>query len=156
MKTLLPLPIALLCAFACEEGVILTGNVTVPVDVQALFSKEAPGRVVIRAGRADSLLLIETVAVLCAPESEPIQIPIASKALGCARESRVEALVDRLPADQKLPCGSVSAKTGGLLRERVVASAEQTIFPGKNPSSCDSGEASFSLTVRPVTTNVSP
>jgi hypothetical protein len=155
----LALSIAVL-GVACEHGIVLRGQVNVPLEVQRAFSKESPGIVVMGGGFGGGTISAQLLAVLCEPTAAPLAIPFLQEQMGCAAEGTAWFKVTRL-ADrdrQSLACGIRQENFDALIngrritvpdsfdKNKVVADAAVTIFRGKG-GSCRNGDETISATV---------
>jgi len=131
---------------ACEQAVSIQGQVQVPLEVQRLFSRERPGRVVAwweHGGGPQHLI------TLCGEDTANLSTPFQITSFGCVWESVVVAMADLVPAASvaTVTCGGVDSTTGGALRTDALAEAEAIVFAGKKSGSCRSGETTVSLTL---------
>jgi hypothetical protein len=150
-QPLLALMATALFLASCEQSITLSGSVTVPADVQKLFSSSEPGRVAVWVRRSDGNSWIDSrlLFVLCDPKEEPLVVPFRISKLQCAHEAIVEARVDRVPA-RLVPtsrCGLFTGSSADLSGDGTLASASQIVFPGEKGGSCTSGAATVDLRV---------
>lgn len=134
-------------ATSCEQAVELSGTVTVPVDVQQLFSVEQPGVVVVWMTKAGGF---SSLRYLCGSLEQPLTLPYRIDQLGCAEEQAVEARAFRVgPRDLgRVRCDAPDmASVGGGLRGEELAYGTSTIFPGEDSSPCDSGATTADVTM---------
>jgi hypothetical protein len=145
---------------ACEHGITLRGQVTVPVEVQQQFSKDAPGIVVMGGGFGGGTLTAQLLAVLCDPQPTALIIPFSQSQHGCAAEGTAWFTLTRLaPADRAtLTCGIQQENFNALVnggrvtvpdsfdRVKAVAEATVTVFKGEG-GSCHDGDESVSTTL---------
>jgi|GEM_PF-3926511 len=138
---------SLVLAAGCENGVSITGQVIVPVDVQQLFSPEQPGVVVLRATKVGGG---GSLRYLCAPQSQELTVPYSINKFGCVAEQLVEARAFRVKPNElgDVHCDDpvvVSRASTGLLGEELAYGAA-TIFRGEG-GPCDSGSTTADVTM---------
>jgi hypothetical protein len=146
------LAMALSGTLSCEHSVTIKGTVTVPVAVQQRFSSADRGRLVIWAEDAPTASPIggETIHILCDPGSVDLRLPFDLTKFSCANEVSVQAMVFSLSGPHfatyaALPCGPVSAPTGGADPADAIAYGEQLVsVPG---GACPNGTAVADITV---------
>jgi hypothetical protein len=133
---------------ACENAVTITGTITIPVEVQELFSIEQPGKLELwgtKLGGGGKAVL----PYLCAASDHPLMVSYQFTTFGCAAEQEVQARAFRVAPD-RLPdvrCGEPSSKSsGGLLGEELAYGAT-VIFQGRTGGSCQSASAVADLTL---------
>lgn len=143
----------------CEHGFRLRGQATVPGEVQRMFSPEAPGLLVMGGGQGGATVSPELLAVLCAPASAEMPVPLAYDRLGCATEGTLWFKV--------IPLGSVAARPACGIRQEnywamfnrnqvprldeqpVLAQASVTIFKGRTGGWCRNGEETLKVVLAP-------
>lgn len=145
----------------CEHGISLRGQVQIPGDVQAQFSKDAPGLVVFGGGFGNGTLSAQLLAVLCDPTPQPLAIPVALEQRGCAAEGTAWFKVTKLaPGDRAgLTCGVHQEDFDALVnshrisvpasfdKDHVVAQTTVTIFKGGS-GVCRNGVDTIDATVK--------
>jgi hypothetical protein len=144
---------ACLISGACHPGgVKLAGTVTVPVEVQRLFSAADPGRVVVYGQPADGggWFAQRTLRYLCDPGAEPLMLSFeVEDDYACAVQATFRADIDHVPtaAMNRVKCGQGDEITGSFVRENVVATGSQPLFPDKARDGCEGGSATVEVTV---------
>jgi hypothetical protein len=156
---------ALVAVTGCEHGFTLRGNVLVPAAVQARFSAEAPGLLVMGGGKGSATVGPEVLAVLCAPTgSEPqhtFNVPLFYDRMGCATEGELwfKAVPLGKPEGAPLACGIRQESYAALLNRKqvprldglpTVAGASVTIFKGRTGGACRNGEDTVSVALVPT------
>jgi len=134
--------------------IVVDVTVHVPVEIQALHSKEAPGRLVVGIVAAKSTVPVYSLGVLCEPSTEPLVAHLHHEGFGCAKAGSVRAWV--VPATDPGNKSSVACgmETGyhnvGPNPTKASPTGAASIFE-KNTSSvgCSSGSASVEITVQP-------
>jgi hypothetical protein len=143
-------------SFACEQMVTISGNVTVPVEVQQRFGPETKGRLVVLTSYAESGGTIggRTSFVFCGAGSAAVTVPFNLEDFGCISEINVEALVfpiaDHPPEKflASLPCGPADASPAGAGRpQEAVAYGRQVIWQGRRGGGCKSGTQTVEFAV---------
>ena len=97
MTKRLLLATVLLGAAACEHGVDLEGTVTVPVEVQELFSADAPGQLVVVATVPTVGELRDDRSVFCVPQDQDRRVQVKTFDFGCAPAGTVTVSAYALP-----------------------------------------------------------
>jgi hypothetical protein len=141
----------LLSGLGCDNIVEVNGTITVPPDVQMLFSSTKPGRVIFYAARKDVAdeFARGTAIFLCDPRPDPIVVPIRASSVGCMREADFEVLVDQVPDEWlgSVKCGEGEEGAPFVPRDRVLAHGTQRVFDGERAGDCKSGRATVAVTV---------
>jgi hypothetical protein len=145
----------------CEHGITLRGQVSVPVEVQQQFSKDAPGILVMGGGFGGGTISAQLLAVLCEPQPQELSVPFSQSQNGCAAEGTAWFKLTRLaPADRAgLSCGIRQENFDALInthritvpdsfdKDKVVADASVTIFKGQG-GSCSNGDETVAATLK--------
>src|SRR3954468_7645952 len=97
MTMRLLLATVLLGAAACEHGVDLDGTVTAPVDVQELFSTDAPGQLLVVATVPTVGEIRDDGTVFCLPQDQDRRIQVKAFDFGCAPTGIVTVSAYALP-----------------------------------------------------------
>jgi hypothetical protein len=124
--------------------VTISGTVTIPVEVQRLFSKAQPGSVEVLPSRAGGAV---TLPYLCDPTDAPLVFPYTVRDENCAVEQLIEVRAYKVAADflERVRCGEPSRGSGGT-KGQEVAYASAPVFQGQ--SDCESGSATADLTLQ--------
>jgi hypothetical protein len=136
---------------ACENAVTVTGTITVPLDVQSLFSADEPGKLELwgtKLGGGGKAVL----PYLCAAAEHPVMVSYQFTTFGCAAEQEIQVRAFRVAADhlQEVRCGEPSSKpSGGLLGEELAYGAT-VIFAGRTSGGCQSASAVADVTLAPT------
>jgi hypothetical protein len=137
---------------ACEHGIDLQGKVSVPADVQNLFSAEHPGELVIRAEIPGQPDITAPGVILCESTGAERVIHVKVLKLACASEDTalVSAWIVPRAADQ-VRCGAPppAAPPDGLMQSNALASARAIVSVNKAaaPATCRDGSIAFALTL---------
>ena len=139
---------ALLCLAGCEEEIAVDVKVTVPVEVQALYSKDAPGRLMVGMDVPKSAVGWYSLGVLCGSTGQPLVANLHHQGRGCAKAGTVRAWI--VPAaGPEASCGmattrfdSASAATADSPQGSGAIFAEESSTTG-----CKSGKAQVELLV---------
>jgi hypothetical protein len=137
---------------ACEHGIDLHGKVSVPADVQNMFSAEHPGELVIKAEIPGQPEITAPGVILCESTSGARVIDVKVLKLACASEDTalVSAWIVPRTADQ-VSCGArpPASPPAELMQSNALAYA-RAIVPvniAAAPSSCRDGSIAFALTL---------
>ena len=157
MTKRLLLATVLLGTAACEHGVDLEGTVTVPVDVQELFSADAPGQLFVVTTVPEVGEIRHEQTVFCLPQDQDRRVSVKAAQLGCAPAGTVTVFAYAIPrTTAQIDCASMTAvqRQGVYGRETfntadavAVASVEAPILGGGN-SGCNDGRIAFSLSLQ--------
>jgi hypothetical protein len=119
--------------------VTVTGTVTVPPEVQRLFSPEQPGSVEVWGTKIGGHA---SLPYLCEASDRPLVLQYSINTFGCVEEQPLEARAFRIKPERLryVRCGepAVGSPSGGLLGEELAYGAA-TIFRGKVGGRCRSG-----------------
>ena len=134
---------------ACENVVNVSGAITVPLEVQQLFSAEQPGKIDLwgtKIGKGAAL------PYLCAPTDGPLVWQYQFTAFGCRAEQELQARAFRVTADHlgEVRCGERTTNSAGGLIGDELAYGATIIFQGRTGGSCESGTAVANVTLAPV------
>jgi hypothetical protein len=141
---------------ACEHGIDLQGQVSVPAQVQQMFSAQHPGELVVKAQIAGQSEILAPSVILCEPVAGDRVIDVKTLKLGCAREDsalvsawvvpRTAAEVScTAPPRQPRP-EDASPSTNAVASARAVVPVN---VPTMAPTACKDGSISFALTLAP-------
>jgi hypothetical protein len=153
IRCLFPLAAALLLA-ACEHGTDFEGTIIAPVDVQQLFSAEAPGQLIVVATLADHAELRDDQSVFCAPATGERRISARAFSFGCAPDAMAHVAAFALPRT----AGEVDCSGAGVVRGRprfdaaaavAGASADVPVSRGGG-GGCEDGHFVFTMTLAPL------
>lgn len=136
---------------ACEQEIEVDVKVTIPVDVQALYSKQSPGRIMVGMDVPKSSVGWYSAGILCDPTTEPLVATVHHEGFGCAKEGTVRAwIVPASPGQEPVQCGLVAApynNAPGASAETPQGTA--TVFKGKTGNvGCTSGKDKIDITVQ--------
>lgn len=152
--------VLLLLSPACQHGVHLRGQVTIPAETLRGITPEHPAELVVRAkipashGHPSVEFPVPTVA-LCAPPRQASQyVPVSSFEFSCATDQNAEITAWVVPRSS-VEVNCLGEPTGHSRRfhpERGIALAEghasAKVAPsGRGDGSCKSGSIDFDLTV---------
>jgi hypothetical protein len=131
-------------ACACDPIFVLRGSVSISPTLQSSFSPEQPGRLVIVARHQGGGFPHISWATLCEPTAVPLVVPFVLQKTGCAKETVVQARLERVVATgTDVPtCGS-RGQVVSIRDDALVASVEQTLLVGA--SGCDSANVEVNL-----------
>jgi len=133
---------------ACEEAVTISGTITIPPEVQALFSTEEPGKLELwgtKLGAGGKAVL----PYLCDGTDHAVMVSYQFTALGCAHEQEIQVRAFRVAPDrlQDVRCSEASSRPSGALLGEELAYGATIIFPGRSSASCESGSAVADVTL---------
>ncbi len=147
----------LLGTAACEHGVDLEGTVTVPVDVQELFSADAPGQLFVVTTVPEVGEIRDDQTVFCLPQDQDRRVSVKAAQLGCAPAATVTVFAYAIPrTTAQIDCASMKAvpkdpRSGwevyNVADAVAVASVEARILGG-GEGACSDGRIEFSLTLQ--------
>ena len=100
--------LALFALSGCEEEITVDVSVTVPVEVQVLYSAQAPGRLVVGLDVPKSSVGWYSLGVLCEPGAQPLVARLHHQGRGCAKAGTVRAWI--VPAAASSACGLVTTR----------------------------------------------
>ena len=139
---------------ACEHGIDLQGKVSVPGDVQRMFSSQHPGELVVKAQIPGQPDITAPSVILCEPVSGERVVDVKVLKLGCASEANVLVSAWVIPrAANEVSCREPPAsRPPDLLPEGAVASARALVSVNVEKEAvarCRDGSISFALTLAP-------
>jgi hypothetical protein len=158
MTKRLLLATVLLAAAACEHGVDLGGTVTVPVDVQGLFSAEAPGQLFVVTTVPTIGELRDDRSVFCIPQDQDRRVQVKAFDFGCAPAGIVTVSAYALPrTTDRIDCAGLAPipMQGVYGREvfdpadAVATASIEAPIRGGGDSGCNDGSIRFALTLAP-------
>src|SRR4051794_3488887 len=142
---------------ACEHGVDLDGTVTVPVDVQQLFSADAPGQLFVVTTVPTVGELRDDRSVFCVPQEQDRRLSVKAFDFGCAPAGTVTVSAYALPRTaDRIDCAGmtpvpVQGTHGGReLFDPADAVASGTVeapIRGGDDSGCNDAVIPFSITL---------
>ncbi|HEY3449456.1 MAG TPA: hypothetical protein VGK67_24085 [Myxococcales bacterium] len=138
------LALALLCLAGCEEEIAVDVKVTVPVEVQALYSKAAPGRLLVGMDVPKSSVGWYSLGVLCEPAGLPLVANLHHEGRGCAKAGTVRAWI--VPATEpaaQLSCGLATTRfDSATAATAATPQGSAAVFPeATEGAGCSSGKA---------------
>jgi hypothetical protein len=141
---------------ACEHGIDLQGKVSVPTQVQQMFSAQHPGELVVKAQIPGQPEITAPSVILCEPVAGERVIDVKTLKLGCASEN--SALVSAwvvprtalevsctAPPPQPRPTEVSQSMNAVAFARAVVPVNVETMAP----TACKDGSISFALTLAP-------
>ena len=141
---------------ACEHGIDLQGKVSVPGDVQRMFSSQHPGELVVKAQIPGQPDITAPSVILCEPVSGADRVvDVKVLKLGCASEANalVSAwVIPRTANEVSCLASPPSSRKPDLLPESAVASARALVsvnVEAEAVARCKDGSISFALTLAP-------
>ncbi len=138
--------LALSCLAGCEEEIAVDVKVTVPVEVQALYSKEAPGRLMVGMDVPKSAVGWYSLGVLCGPTDAPLVATLHHQGRGCAKAGTVRAWI--VPAQApSTACGLATTRFDSApAATATVPQGSAAVFPDATGSvGCSSGKAQVEI-----------
>ena len=142
---------------ACEHGIDLRGKVSVPTQVQQMFSAQHPGELVVTAQIPGQPDITAPSVILCETQAAERVIDVKALKLGCAREDTalISAWVVPRTANEVScsapPSGQRSAQAPQASDALAVARTVVPVSIGTmDPSACKDGSISFALTLAPA------
>jgi hypothetical protein len=141
---------------ACEHGIDLTGQVSVPASVQRMFSADRPGELIVRVKAPEKTFAWTALdELLCAPGDADKAFPIRQFWFGCAVPEVVMVSAVVVPRDNgDLACGVANLRPWHEPPpdpQIVVASgtASAPMQVAWDWMACKNGSASFALRLAP-------
>jgi hypothetical protein len=141
---------------ACEHGIGLEGKVSLPGQVQRMFSAQHPGELVVRAqipGQPD--ITLPSVILCGAPGDEQV-INVKFVKAACASDNDVLVsawVIQRGPDEVSCTVPPPTPRPADTLRSEYAIAFGRTVAPVKlatePPTSCKDGTISFALTLAP-------
>lgn len=130
---------------ACEDVVTVSGTITVPLEVQQLFSAEQPGKLALTAGKLPS---VGPLPYLCAATDGPLVLGYQFTSFGCAEEQEIQVRAFRVKEDHlaEVRCGETARGSSGGLPGEELAYGATVIFSGRS-GTCESGNAVANVTL---------
>lgn len=134
---------------ACENAVSISGTITLPPEVQQLFSAEQPGKIELwgtKIGKGAAL------PYLCAATDRTLVLGYQFTSFGCKAEQEIQARAFHVTPDHldEVRCGERATNSASGLAGEEVAYGATMIFKGHTGSPCDSGTAVADVTLAPV------
>jgi len=139
--------LAVLCLAACEQEIVVDVKVTVPAEVQALYSKQAPGRLMVGMDIPKSSVGWYSLGILCDPTTQPLVATLHHEGLGCAKEGTVRAWVVPVPEPSAVQCG-LATKSHNDAPAPTATSVQGSgvIFSGETgDTGCSSGKGQVEI-----------
>jgi hypothetical protein len=142
---------------ACEHGVDLEGTVTAPVDVQELFSADAPGQLFVVTTVPTIGELRDDRSVFCVPQDQDRRVQVKTFDFGCAPAGTVTVSAYALPrGTDRIDCAGMAPipMKGVLGREdfdpadAVASGTVDAPIRGGGGSGCNDGMIAFSITLQ--------
>lgn len=145
---------ALLLLSACEHGVDLDGTVVAPVEIQQLFSPEAPGQLIVVAQLTSDWEMRDDQTLFCMPDGQDRKITIQKFAFGCASDRRTQISAYAVPrtateVDCNHPAGGPRPYNFRPEDALAVATMEVPVA-GADGGPCDDGRVEFALTLEAI------
>jgi len=140
---------------ACEHGIELQGKVSVPGDVQRMFSSQHPGELVVKAQIPGQPDITAPSVILCEPVAGERVVDVKVLKLGCASEANALVTAWVIPRTaNEVSCREPppSSRQPDLLPEGAVASARALVsvdVEREAVARCKDGSISFALTLAP-------
>jgi hypothetical protein len=140
---------------ACEHGIDLQGKVSLPSDVQQMFSSQHPGELVVKAQIPGQPDITAPGVILCEPIGGDRVVDVKVTKLGCASEDTALVSAWIVPrAATEVSCGAAPppSSTSELSQSNAIASARAVVSVSvatMSPTSCRDGSISFALTLAP-------
>jgi hypothetical protein len=157
MTKRLLLATVLVGAAACEHGVDLDGTVIAPVDVQALFSADAPGQLLVVTTVPTVGEIRDERTVFCLPQDQDRRVSVKAFDFGCAPAGTVTVSAYAVPrTTAQVDCaGMKTIPREGFNGWEVfdpadalaTGSAEAPIRGGGD-NGCNDGTIAFSITLQ--------
>ena len=155
-----PRLIALACAalplVACEHGIDLQGKVSVPSQVQQMFSAQHPGELVVTASIPGMPDITAPSVILCEPLSGERVIDVKYLKAACAGEDTalVSAwVVPRTANEVSCTQRSTQPRAADAPQSSDAVAYARTVVPvsvaSMDVASCKNGSISFALTLAP-------
>jgi hypothetical protein len=134
---------------ACENAVTVSGTITLPLDVQQLFSLEQPGRLDLWGTKLNRGA---PLPYLCAATDGPRMIAYQFTAFGCAEEQEIQVRAFPVTPEHldEVRCGEVAVGSASGLVGEEIAFGTTTIFPGRKGGACESASAVADVTLTPT------
>jgi hypothetical protein len=141
---------ALLTLGGCEQAIAVDVSVTVPAEVQALYSRRAPGRLMLGMDVPKTSVGWYSLRVLCEPGEQPLVATFHYEGRGCARAGTVRAwVVPAAEVDCSLPASDHAVRfdaAPGPTPDSPQGTA--TVFADATGSAgCESGTAQVEITL---------
>ena len=153
---LIALASAALSLVACEHGIDLQGKVSVPAQVQEMFSAQHPGELVVTAQIPGMPDITAPSVILCEPISGERVIDVKYLQLACAGEDTalVSAwVVPRTANEVSCTQPSTTPRSAGAPQSSDAVAFARTVVPvsvaAMDPAACKNGSISFALTLAP-------
>ena len=140
---------------ACEHGIDLEGKVSVPGDVQRMFSSQHPGELVVKAQIPGQPDITAPSVILCEPVSGERVVDVKVVKLGCASEANALVSAWIIPrAANEVSCHQPppASRPPDLVPEGAIASARALVSVNVEKEAvtrCKDGSISFALTLAP-------
>jgi len=156
-KQLVLVVATVLSGAACEHGVDLDGTVTVPVDVQQLFSADAPGQLFVVSTVPTVGELRDERTVFCVPQDQDRRVSVKAFDFGCAPAGTVTVSAYALPRTaDRIDCaglapvpmqGSYGGREVFDPADAVASGSVEAPIRGGGDSGCNDGTIPFSITL---------
>jgi hypothetical protein len=155
------LAVAFLGSACVEHGTDLEGTVIVPASVQALFSAEHPGQLVVIARPPQHAELRDELRVFCAASDGERRISVRTFEFGCAPEATVQVSAFAVPRSvAHVDCTGAGVlldndklRSSGHVFDPAAALATATVDAPISRSgigNCQDGHIQFTATLTPV------
>ena len=146
--------VSMLFICACEHGITIHAEVLVSPDVQALYSNERPGRILLTGSIPKTSFPTYSLGILCQPDAETKSIQVTHDGFGCAKSGEVLVSVVSLKSiPEGESCGLVTSRRfnpNELDEKGPTAFGKTAVFPDhKSSSGCSSGETTVQVILAP-------
>jgi hypothetical protein len=142
---------------ACEHGIDLQGQVSVPAQVQQMFSAQHPGELVVTAKIPGQPDITAPSVILCEPQSGDRVIDVKTLKLGCARDDTalISAwIIPRTANEVSCSAPPPRSRSAEAPQSADAVAVGRTVVPVNvatmDASSCKDGSISFALTLAPA------
>jgi len=156
MRFRIIVPIAAAVALAaCHHGIDLQGKVSVPGEVQRMFSAQHPGELVVKAQIPGQPDINAPSVILCEPVGAERVVDVKVLKLGCATDATalISAwVIPRTANEVSCSAPPPASRRPDLAPLDVVASGRALVSVNvgtESPTSCKDGSISFALTLAP-------
>lgn len=140
---------ACLALAGCESFITIDATIEVPVEVQELYSADAPGAVKFGFDVPKTNNEVYELGVLCEPTADSLALAVLHDSFGCAKEGTAFAWIEPAPAGAT--CGLIEPDRDFLTDLPVpddVPRATTVLFAGETSrNGCGSGEETIQLRI---------
>jgi hypothetical protein len=156
-----PFPLVVLAGaalplLACEHGIDLQGKVSVPAQVQQMFSAQHPGELVVTAQIPGQPDITAPSVILCEPAAVARVIDVKVLKLGCAREDTalISAwVVPRTANEVSCTAPPQHPRSADAPQSSDAVALGRAVAPvsiaAMDPSACKDGSITFAVTLAP-------